>query len=195
MLGMVLVISGPSGVGKDTVWQAAKPCLPTFTRAITCTTRERREGEVEGVNYYYVSKDEFERMKTSNELIEWAEVHGNFYGVPQRSVLERIYNGQDVVCVIDVQGAVRVRGLFPTATLVFIKPPQGRESETLASRIQGRSVVDPLELQTRLRTATWELTQSHLYDYEVVNDNLERAANELCELVKREKQLRGQILE
>jgi guanylate kinase len=195
MLGMVLVISGPSGVGKDTVWRAAEPCLPTFARAITCTTRERRPHEVEGINYYFVSKEEFERMKQFDELLESAEVHGNYYGVPQRSVLERINNGQDVVCVIDVQGALRIRGLFPTATLVFIKPPQGQESEVLAERIQGRSAVDPLELQTRLRTATWELTQTHLYDYEVINDHLERAAKELCDIVEKEKKLRSQKLD
>lgn len=188
---MVLVISGPSGVGKDTVWQTAKPCLPTFERAITCTTRACRPHEVEGVNYYFRSAEEFERLIREDELIEWAEVHGNRYGVPQWSVFDRINNQQDVVCVIDVQGALKIRRLFPMAVLVFIKPPPGRENQVLEERIQGRAAVDPSELATRLQTASWELSQVHLYDFEIINDDLERAATELCDLVNAEKARRA----
>lgn len=188
---MVLVISGPSGVGKDTVWKTAQPCLPTFQRAITCTTRTRREHEVEGVNYYFVSSEEFQRMIEEGELVEHAMVHGNWYGVPASSILKRINAGLDVVCVIDVQGAQRIRALFPHAVLVFIKPPPGQESATLAERIQGREQVEPSELETRLKTASWEMTQLHLYDFEIVNDKLERAAQELCELIEREKARRA----
>lgn len=186
-LGMVLVISGPSGVGKDTVWKHAQSCLSTFSRAITCTTRTRREGEAEGVNYYFRSHDEFTRMIEEDELIEHAQVHGNFYGVPQSSIFDRINNGCDVVCVIDVQGALVIRRLFPMAVLVFIKPPQGHETEVLAERIQARQPVDPSELRTRLQTATWEMSQVHLYDFEIENDDVERASSELCRLVNEEK--------
>ena len=191
-LGLILVISGPSGVGKDTVWQTASACLPSFERAITCTTRARRPHEVEGVNYHFVSSQEFERMIRDDELIEYAQVHGNFYGVPQKSVLDRINNGLDVVCVIDVQGALRIRGLFPAAILVFIKPPQGRENEVLEERIQGRSAVEASELETRLQTASWELSQVQLYDYQIENDDLGRAANELCDVIEREKARRAE---
>ena len=186
-LGMVLVISGPSGVGKDTVWQLAQKCLPTFGRAITCSTRARRQHEIEGVDYYFVSNDEFDRLIRADELIEWAKVHHNRYGVPERSIFERINNGLDVVCVIDVQGAQRIRRLFPTSVLVFIKPPEGFENETLTERIQNRSAVDPSELATRLQTASWEMSQVQLYDYQIVNDNIERAAQELCEVIEKEK--------
>ena len=186
-LGLILVISGPSGVGKDTVWQTAHPCLPSFERAITCTTRQRRPHEIEGVDYFFVSHAEFERMIREDELIEYAQVHGNFYGVPQKSVLNRINNGQDVVCVIDVQGALRIRRLFPSALLVFIKPPQGRENEVLTQRITGRNAVDANELATRLQTASWELEQKQLYDYQIENDEIERAANELCGVIEQEK--------
>lgn len=192
---MVMVVSGPSGVGKDTVWKCAQPCLATFSRAITCTTRERREHEVEGRDYYFVSHQEFERMIRDDELIEHADVHGNFYGVPQRSIFERINNGHDVVCIIDVQGALVIRRLFPNAVLVFIKPPPGHETEVLAERILGRQPVDPSELQTRLQTATWEMSQVHLYDFEVVNDDIERASMELCRVVNEEKARRAQELE
>ncbi len=192
---MVLVVSGPSGVGKDTVWKSAQECLTTFSRAITCTTRARREHETEGVDYYFVSHDEFARMIDDDELIEHAEVHGNCYGVPYRSIFERINNGLDVVCVIDVQGALVIRRLFPNAVLVFIKPPHGQEREVLAERIQGRQNVDPSELQTRLQTATWEMSQVHLYDFEVVNDDVERASTHLCRLVNEEKARRDEKLD
>ena len=184
---MVLVISGPSGVGKDTVWQSAQPCLPSFQRAITCSTRARRQHETEGVDYYFVSNEEFDRMIRDQELVEWAEVHENRYGVPNKSIFDRINNGLDVVCVIDVQGAKRIHALYPTAVLVFIKPPEGFENEVLTQRIQSRSTVDPSELATRLQTASWEMSQVQLYDYQIVNDDLERAAHELCEVVKQEK--------
>ena len=186
-LGLVLVISGPSGVGKDTVWQAAKPCLSTFERAVTCSTRPRRQHEVEGVDYFFVSDAEFDRLIAEDELIEWAHVHDFRYGVPERSVFERINNGDDVVCVIDVQGAMRIRRLFPTAVLVFIQPPMGHENEVLTERIQNRSAVDPSELATRLQTASWEMSQVQLYDYQIINDNVERAAQELCRVMEQEK--------
>ena len=186
-LGLVLVISGPSGVGKDTVWQAARSCLPSFERAVTCSTRARRAHEREGVDYYFVSDEEFDRLIAQDELIEWAHVQVSRYGVPERSVFERINNGQDVVCVINVEGAMRMRALFPTAVLVFIKPPPGNENETLSERIRGRSAVEPSELATRLQTASWEMSQAQLYDYQITNDNVERAARELCNVVEREK--------
>ncbi|PQV63347.1 guanylate kinase [Abditibacterium utsteinense] len=186
-LGLILVISGPSGVGKDTVWKAASACLPSFERAVTCTTRERRPHEVKGRDYHFVSHAEFERMIREDELIEYAQVHGNFYGVPQKSVLDRINNSDDVVCVIDVQGALRIRRLFPNALLVFIKPPQGRETAVLEERIQGRSAVDASELATRLETASWELSQTEHYDYQIENDEIERASSELCDVIRREK--------
>ena len=194
-LGLVLVISGPSGVGKDTVWQHAQRCLPTFARAVTCTTRARRAHETEGQDYYFLSNEEFAHMIAHDELIEHAEVHGHFYGVPERSIFERINNGLDVVCVIDVQGALRIRRLFPTALLVFIRPPHGHETATLAERIQARQEVDPSELQTRLQTATWELSQVHLYDFEITNDDVERASSELCQFVGEERALRAEKLD
>ena len=191
-LGMVLVISGPSGVGKDTVWKAAQGCLATFDRVITCTTRARREKEVEGRDYHYILREEFERMIAHDELVEYELIHGDYYyGVPKRSIFERIDNGLDVVCVINVAGAMSIRKLFPAAVLVFIMPPPGHESEVLAQRILGRQWVEKTELDTRLQTASWELTQTHLYDFLIVNDDLERAADELCQVVTEEKARRA----
>jgi guanylate kinase len=188
--GMLLVISGPAGVGKDTVWQLAAAQLPTFSKAITCTTRPRREGEQEGVHYYFVSEAEFDRLIHNDELLEWAHVHSYRYGVPQKSVLGRLNEGQDVVCVIDVQGAQRIRGLFPWAVLVFIKPPQGtgvEPTEVLKERIAKRGSVDAAELERRLQTAAWELTHIPLYDHQIVNDDAPRAARDLVQIVQQEQ--------
>lgn len=189
-LGMLLVLSGPSGVGKDTVWKAAAPMLPSFCKAITCTTRARREHEVEGEHYYFISGQEFDRLIASNELLEWAEVHGNRYGVPSQPVLDRLTEGRDVVCVIDVQGAMAVRGRFPLCLLVFLRPPQseaGSETDTLAQRIKNRAPIEPEELKRRMETAGRELAQSQLYDHALVNDDVDKTALSLRDIVLREK--------
>ena len=188
--GFLLVISGPAGVGKDTVWKAASQALPGFAKALTCTTRPRRAAEEEGVHYYFVNDEEFDRMIHADELLEWAFVHGYRYGVPWNSVVSRLTDGQDVVCVIDVQGAQRIRGIFPTALLVFITPPAGHEEDVLKKRIEERGGADEAEIATRIRTAFWELTHIPLYDYQIVNDEVPRAAQELCDIVAAEKEKR-----
>jgi len=190
-LGMLLVLSGPSGVGKDTVWKATQEMLPSFCKAITCTTRARREHEEDGVHYLFVSDEEFDRLIAQNQLLEWAQVHGNRYGVPAGPVIERITAGGDVACVIDVQGAMAVRGRFPMCLLVFLRPPKsqatGSETDTLVERIKGRAPLSEEELHRRLQTAAHELAQSQVYDHQIVNDNLEQTALQLRDIVLREK--------
>ena len=189
--GLLLVLSGPSGVGKDTVWRSAAPQMPNFKRAVTCTTRSRREGEVHGVNYYFLSDAEFDRLIADDQLLEWAHVHGFRYGVPAGPVIDSLNKGQDVVCVIDVQGAQRVRSLFTNALLVFLTPPEDRAAEVLQERIMSRdSEIDRKELQNRLAVVQWEMEHIPLYDHTVVNDTVEHAAKELCEVVTQEKQKR-----
>jgi guanylate kinase len=190
---MLLVLSGPSGVGKDTVWKAAAPHLPSFCKAITCTTRARREHEREGIDYYFVSNEEFDRLIAQDELLEWAEVHGNRYGVPAAPVLARREEGRDVACVIDVQGAMKVRGLFPAGSclLVFLRPPKSAatnsETDTLVERIKNRAPLSSEELSRRIQTAAWELAQSQMYDHDIVNDNLAETVTTLRDIVLREK--------
>jgi guanylate kinase len=189
--GLLLVLSGPAGVGKDTVWKTASPCLPTFAKAITCTTRAQRPGEVDGIHYYFVSKEEFERRIADHELLEWAEVHGNLYGVPVSSVTKRLNAGGDVVCIIEVQGALKIRHIFEDdALLVFLKPPPGREEEILRQRILNRGAEDDAQIKTRMETAAWEMEQKEHYDFEIVNDEIEHAADELCRVIKAEKHKR-----
>lgn len=187
--GLLLVLSGPSGVGKDTVWKKAADCLPTFRKAITCTTRARREGEVHGVNYIYVSDIEFDNLIHEDKLLEWAHVHGFRYGVPAGPVLDAINNGQDIICVIDVQGAQRIKSLFPSAILVFLTPP---EVTILEQRIIDRdNEIDRKELHDRLARVQWEMEHIPLYDHTIVNDTVQHAAKELCEVVAREKKKRN----
>jgi len=189
-LGMLLVVSGPSGVGKDTVWQAAKNGLPSFTKAITCTTRPRREHEEEGVSYYFVDDKEFDRLIHDDEMLEWAHVHDHRYGVPVSSVLDRLVEGRDVICVIDVQGAIRMRSLFPNSLLIFLKPPGNDHEQELKKRLEQRGTTDEAEMERRLRTAVWELSQIPLYDNQIINDSVENAAQQLQEIVLAEKERR-----
>ena len=185
-LGVLLVLSGPAGVGKDTVWKTAAECLTGFEKALTCTTRARREHEIEGTHYHFVSNEEFDAMIRGDQLLEWAEVHGNRYGVPAASVLNRLNSGGDVICVIDVQGACRIRGLFPNALLVFLQPPDSNP-EVLKQRIEERGGASEAEIALRLKTAQWELTQTEIYDFQIVNKNIAIAAAELCEVIAKEK--------
>lgn len=185
--GMLLVLSGPAGVGKDSVWKHAGPCLPTFAKAITCTTRLPRPGEVHGVHYYFASNHDFDGMIERDELLEWAEVHGNRYGVPVSSVKGRLEAGGDVICIIEVQGALKIRSLFPDSTLVFLKPPPGREDQILLERMAGRGAETPEQTARRMQTAQWELAQTGHYDFQIVNDEIENAAQQLCDIVALKK--------
>jgi guanylate kinase len=187
---MLLVLSGPAGVGKDTVWKAAAPCLPTFAKATTCTTREQRPGEEHGIHYFFVRNEEFDQMIESEQLLEWAWVHGNRYGVPVSSLKNRLEAGGDVICIIEVQGALKIRKMFPKSLLVFLKPPPGKEDEILRQRIQQRGAENDDQIATRLETAAWELGQTKFYDYQIVNDEIEYAAQQLCDIIREEKQRR-----
>lgn len=194
-LGTLLIISGPAGVGKDTVWRAAGSCLPTFSKATTCTTRAQRPGEEHGVHYFFVSDEEFDQLIANDQLIEWAHVHNARYGVPAAQVLERLIQGDDVVCVIDVQGARRIKALFPQALLIFLKPPAGRETDVLRDRMAERGTTDDEEVRRRLDSAQWELSQTDFYDHEIINDEISHAARQLCEIVAREKSKRADVAE
>lgn len=181
--GRLFVVSGPSGVGKGTVVTEVLKRLPNLRRAVTYTTRQPRPGEVQGKDYHFVSREEFERLKEQGAFLEWAEVYGNFYGSPRHEVEQILSSGQDVVLVLDVQGALAVKRQIPDAVLIFLEPPS---LEELRRRLEMRGTDPPEVIERRMAKAQWEMEQASKFDHTVLNDELERAVNELVKLMGRE---------
>jgi guanylate kinase len=178
-----IVVSGPSGAGKTTLVDRLLVTDPQIRRSVSTTTREPRPGEREGVDYFFVDRREFEHLKAT-DMIEWAEVYGELYGTRQAFVLSQLQSGRDVLLNIDIQGADRVKRVFPGAVMVFILPPSFADLER---RLKGRGDVSAEDLQVRLANARIEITASARYDYLVVNDDLDRAGNELRAIVTAER--------
>jgi len=181
---MLLIISGPSGVGKDTIIEALRRRHPraAYHFVVTCTTRPSRSGEVDGVNYHFVSRDRFLALMESGELLEANEVHGNWYGTPRGEVRTWLQQGRDVVLKIDVQGAQVVKEHVPDALLIFVVPPS---LEALFQRLQSRATESAEQLELRQRNAAIELGRQGDYDYVVLNDTgeVERTAQRIDEIV------------
>ena len=165
---LLVVISGPSGAGKDSVLARMKEEPRPYHFAVTATTRPRRAHESNGRDYIFVSRDEFRRMIAHDELLEWADVYGELYGVPRAQVTEAQALGLDVIVKIDVQGAATIRRLAPDAVLVFIAPPTADE---LARRLRSRMTESHESLEIRLGTAEKEMGDSAWFDYVVVNES------------------------
>jgi guanylate kinase len=176
-------VSGPSGAGKTTLVDRLLASDPLVRRSVSTTTRDPRPGEQDGVDYFFVDRREFDHLKTT-DLIEWAEVHGELYGTRQAFVLSQLQAGRDVLLNIDIQGADRVKRVFPGAVMVFILPPSFADLER---RLKGRGDVSAEDLAVRLANARVEITASARYDYVVVNDDIERAGNELRAIVTAER--------
>ncbi|MFX0144015.1 MAG: guanylate kinase [Candidatus Hodarchaeota archaeon] len=168
---LLIVISGPSGVGKDSVVQRMKERDLPFRFVVTATTRPKRPDEVHGVDYFFLSQKEFDEMIEQDELLEHALVYSDYKGIPKQQVRQALASGKDVVMRIDVQGAETIRNLCPEALLIFLST---RTEEELVERLQARRTEDPEELELRLETIHQELKQVHLFDYYVIN-----AENEL----------------
>lgn len=165
---MLIIISGPSGVGKDTIIDAlrSRPRDPDYHYVVTCTTRGRRPGEVDGVNYHFLDRKRFSALRDAGELLEANEVHGNWYGTPRAQVREALVAGHDVILKIDVQGAQVVKENVPEAVLIFIVPPS---LETLFRRLKSRATETADQLELRQRNAAIELARQDDYDYIVEN--------------------------
>lgn len=178
--GLVIVLSGPSGVGKDCVLeQFVKEC-PEVTRAVTATTRAPRADEKDGVDYRFVSVDDFQRMIEAGQFLEYAEVHGNFYGTPKAWVVEQMENGHDSILKIDVQGGVAVKKQIPDAVMIFLVPPSFEELER---RLRSRSTESEEAVGKRLFNARSEIEQIRHYDYIVENDSIENAVTKLRAII------------
>lgn len=174
--GVLIVLSGPSGVGKDSVLDVLKQIYPSAGKCVTMTTRRPRDGEVDGVDYTFVSVEDFKKRIDDGGFLEYAEVHGNFYGTPRAKVEENLKLGADIILKIDVQGAMAVKRKMSSAVLVFLLPPS---MEELERRLRSRLTETDAELATRLANAQNELEQIPHYDYIVINDVISKAAEEL----------------
>lgn len=162
------VISGPSGVGKDTVIDRLRPLLPEYYFAVTATTRERRPGEIDGVHYFFMTVDEFHEHLEQDELIEHAEVYGNWYGVPKAGIRNALRDGRDAIVKVDVQGAATIRKLAPEAVLIFLMPPSMAD---LIRRLWERKTDAKPVMMRRVHTAIRELEDVRDFDYVVFNED------------------------
>lgn len=182
--GILIVLSGPSGVGKGTVRKAVfEDENNDFAYSISMTTRAKREGEVEGKDYFFRSKEEFEALIETGGLLEYAEYVGNYYGTPLQYVEDTLASGRDVFLEIEVQGALQVREKMPEGIYIFLTPPDLME---LKSRIVGRGTDDMAVIEKRMEMAIAEIEMMSLYDYAVKNDTVENAVNKIKGIINSE---------
>jgi guanylate kinase len=180
--GKLFVLAGPSGVGKGSIVRELVARDPEgLSLSVSVTTRAPRPGEVDGVDYFFLDDDAFDRMIRAGELLEWAEIVGHRSGTPRGFVEDRLAAGRDVVLEIDVVGASQVRDRVPGSVLVFIEPPS---MEELERRLRGRGTETEERIRVRLETAAWEVEQRDWFDHVVVNDDLERASAQVAAIIE-----------
>ncbi|MFN0109302.1 MAG: guanylate kinase [Blastocatellia bacterium] len=184
MIGNLIIVSAPSGAGKTTLVSEVLNRDARIKPSVSFTSRSPRNGEENGAHYNFVSAEEFRAMIERGDFLEWAEVHGNFYGTSRRLVEQLRGEGHDVILTIDVQGAEQARQLFPDAVSVFILPPS---YQTLLDRLDTRGANGKDDLQLRLRNAIDELAQYQNFDYAIINDDLQHATNELAAIILAER--------
>ena len=182
--GRLIVLSGPSGVGKDTVLQELRRLDPSLRYSISYTTRRPRPGETDGVDYSFVGEPAFRSMAERGDFLEWAEVHGHLYGTSEARVRDSLDRGDDIVLKIDVQGAAWIRPRVAGAIFIFLLPPSEDE---LRRRLVARDTEDPATVELRVRNAVTELADGAGYDHRVVNDDVHRAAEEILDIVRRRR--------
>jgi guanylate kinase len=182
--GNLIVITGPSGVGKGTLVHKLLPRMDKLKYSVSVTTRANRPGEIEGESYFFRTRSEFEDMIRQGAFMEWAEFAGNYYGTPRGWVAQELDNGIDVILEIEVQGAKQIFGEHPEAVMVFISPPNFDE---LASRLKNRKTETPEKIKMRLDKAQEELQEKNVFHYEVVNDKVDEAVNNLEHIVYAER--------
>jgi guanylate kinase len=185
---LLVVLTGPSGAGKDTLLAHLKSLGRPYHISVNATTREPRDGEVDGVDYHFVSKEEFQRMLDEDELLEHALVYGQEKGVRKAPIREALARGRDVLLRTDVQGARTIKRLVPGAITIFVAPPSDDE---LRSRVRKRGSDSDDQVKLRQDTAVREMAVAEEFDYTVVNDDLARAANEIDEIMSRELERAG----
>ena len=181
--GILIVMSGFSGAGKGTIVKSLLEKHDIFL-SISCTTRKPREGEVDGKDYYFVTREEFEKMIREGEMIEWAEYAGNYYGTPKKAVNDRLAEGKDVLLEIEVQGGMQVKKLFPEAVLLFVVPPSADE---LLNRLRTRGTENESQIGLRLEQTVREIEYIKDYDYIILNDQLDKAVQTVLNIIESQR--------
>ena len=181
--GTLFVISAPSGAGKSTLIKIIRHRFPDMLYSVSCATRAMRKGEIEGKDYYFVTKDKFQKMIEAGEFIEWKPVHGNMYGTPAGPVRKALETGKNMILDIDVEGAKEVFRAFPDAVGIFINAP---DMLTLERRLRTRGTDSEESIAIRLANARRETETASIFRYQIVNDNLEKAVSDLASVIRRE---------
>ena len=182
--GLLIVLSGPSGSGKNTVCDMAKEVMPNIWESVSMTSRKPRKGEVDGKDYYFVSEEEFEKNIEDGKMLEHAKFAGNYYGTPRESVQKQLDAGRDVLLVIEIQGALQIKEKIPQALFVFLLPPSMKE---LKRRLRMRKTETEEKLMERFETAYKEINELPKYNYVIVNDKADEAARKLEAIISAEK--------
>ena len=182
--GLLLVVSGPSGAGKGTICKALLNKNDKIKLSVSATTRKPRNGEVHGVNYFFLEKEEFTTMIENGEFLEYAQIYDNFYGTPKSAIIECLENGQDVILEIEMQGAKQIKEVYPEGVFIFVLPPS---LEELKSRIVGRGTETQEEIEKRFSCAFEEINQIVNYDYFIVNEDIEKSVNDVEAIIASEK--------
>jgi guanylate kinase len=183
---LLIVLSGPSGAGKDAILSRMKKSAYHLEFITTVTTRPRRAGEKNNVDYHFVSVESFQKMLKASELVEWANVYGNWYGVPKAPLKQALDKGQDIIVKVDIQGAATIKKRIPQAVFIFLVPPSMGE---LVRRLSERQTESPFDLALRLKTAEEEMKKLPLFDYVVVNkqDEIDLVVSEIEAIISAEK--------
>ena len=182
--GLIIVISAPSGAGKTSLCKRLLQTSPLFYYSVSFTTRPPRKNEIEGVDYYFVSREEFQKMIERGEFVEWAEVHGHMYGTSAKLIDEAIKAKKEVVLEVDVKGGTEIKRRYPDSVLIFLLPPSWEELE---KRLRNRMTESDKEIKQRLVRAKKEVEYAPYYDYLVINDDINKALEKLLAIIEAER--------
>ncbi|SDC68116.1 guanylate kinase [Geotoga petraea] len=179
--GVLYVVSGPSGAGKSTVIKKALDKVEGFTFSVSYTTREKRPGEIEGEDYFFISEEEFHELKEQGEFLEYAEVHGYYYGTSKSFIKEKLDEGFNIVLDVDVQGSLNIKKEMPyDSVLIFVVPPSYKE---LQKRLMGRGTENEKDLKKRLEDSKWEIQRMEEFDYLLENNDVPESVNRLISII------------